>query len=105
MERWTVHVFRYRLAPCSAHSSMSRPRSEQETPGLPLAAPGDSRDDSGSSIVARTVTSSGNESSRARPPMACDSTHTATPTSSPELQPLTAPPLRSPERYHVLGEH
>jgi serine/threonine protein kinase len=34
-----------------------------------------------------------------------DPTRSATPTSSPELQPSASTPLRSPERYHILGEH
>jgi WD40 repeat protein/tRNA A-37 threonylcarbamoyl transferase component Bud32 len=81
---------------------------EQEGPPPSHLAANGSHDGDRSGIVPPPVTSSGNEAGPASPltvDLPADLTQSATPTSSPELQPPTATPLRSPERYHILGEH
>jgi hypothetical protein len=86
---------------------MLRATGDNEEISSPPAA-ATSYDDDGSAILLPPVTSSSSEPRPAAPPAADppgDATHSATPTSSPELQPLASIPLRSPERYQILGEH
>jgi eukaryotic-like serine/threonine-protein kinase len=100
-----------RPATCSARTAAMSTATGNEKESSPLPPPvaaASSHDDGRSAIVPPPVTSSGNETLLAIPPtvhVPADPTRSATPTSSPELQPLASSPLRSPERYHILGEH
>jgi eukaryotic-like serine/threonine-protein kinase len=82
---------------------------EQELAPAPLLAAAGSHDESGTRMVAPTVTSDRREAQPATPPTAYvpdDRTRTANETAAPELQPrVAATPLRDPERYQILGEH
>jgi serine/threonine protein kinase/WD40 repeat protein len=82
---------------------------ERETPSPPpVAADVGRNDDDGSAIVPPPVSSSGTNHQPATPPnvhRSGDPTRSATPTASPELQPVACTPLRLPERYQILGEH
>ena len=74
-----------------------------------VVATADVHHDAAPSNVVPAVNSRSNDPVPGLPPAAKppgDVTHTATPSSAPELQPaLGATPLRSPDRYKILGEH
>jgi eukaryotic-like serine/threonine-protein kinase len=103
-----------RPASCSGVRAMSPKETgtgQEVPPPPPLSVSAASQDEISSTIVAPTLTSSSDEPQSTTLPILAlpshpDATRSASPTSSPDLQPSVAlMPIRAPDRYQILAEH